>query len=208
MSLPRPGGQFGEKKSGSIYGGGSTSTSTSSAFAGYNPPSTSSQQHFGHAESNIPGQPGFSYSGVSRSGGGGGGGGGGAFGTGGAGHPQGFGGETPAGGALGRGANEQWDQYGFSNVGIGENAGGVGGSGMNSFRGAVGPAPGGAIGTGEGQGANRQGAAAGAGVGGQPPLDWHQWAPPGMNKQVRHVSSVCLSTYGMGRERGFVLGLY
>lgn len=197
MSLPRPGGQVGEKKSGSIYGGGSTSTS--SAFAGYTPPSAPSQQHFDHAESSIPGQPGFSYSGVSRSSGAGGG--RGAFETGGAGRPQHFGGEAPAGGALGRGAGEQWDQYGFSNVGIGEN---TGGSGVDAFRGTVGPVPGGAIGTGEGQGANGQGATASAGVGGQPPLDWHQWAPPGMNKQVRRVSSVCLSHYGIA----FVLGLH
>lgn len=194
MSLPRPGGQIGEKKSSSIYGGGSTS----SAFAGYIPPSAPSQQHFDHTESNTPGQPGFSYSGVSHSNGGGGG--RGAFETGGAGHPQRFGGETPAGGALGRGADEQWDQYGFSNVGIGENARG---SGMDAFRGTVGPTPGGAIGTGEGQGANRQGVTAGAGVGGQPPLDWHQWAPPGVNKQVRRVSSVCLSNHGMGLVLGF-----
>ena len=180
MSLPRPGGHFGEKKASSIYSGGPSSTSN--AFAAYNAPSATPQHHYNPVASNTPGQAGFSYSGASGSGGGGDG-----FGTAGAGVPQGFAretppvGGTPAGGALGRGAGDQWDQYGFSNVGIGGGSG-RGSGGMDAFSGSVGSAPGGAMGIGGRAGANQQGA--GAGVGGQPPLDWHQWAPPGVNKQV------------------------
>ncbi|CAM9360628.1 unnamed protein product [Ascophyllum nodosum] len=204
MSLPRPGGHFGEKKASSIYSGGPSSTSN--AFAAYNAPSATPQHHYNPVASNTPGQAGFSYSGASGSGGGGDG-----FGTAGAGVPQGFAretppvGGTPAGGALGRGAGDQWDQYGFSNVGIGGGSG-RGSGGMDAFSGSVGSAPGGAMGIGGRAGANQQGA--GAGVGGQPPLDWHQWAPPGVNKQVLNMGESVVKDYLQVQYKDYLKSQY